>query len=78
MSLHQNVFNELQEDVKINEYLAFGDSKGNLVLYQNREPVFYDSYCYGQVCAIKFLETTLKFAIITSEGQLKIARFARL
>ena len=69
ISLHPSCFNEMSDDCpKVNEFLAFGDSLGNLVLYQNREPVFYEQYCFGQVCSLRFLKTSLVFAILTSEG----------
>ena len=60
------------------EFLMFGDTAGNLVLYKNREPVYHDQITYGQVVAVNFINISLIFAIMTSDGLLKICRFRPL
>lgn len=60
------------------EFLMFGDASGNLILFKNRKPVFQDQITYGQVAAIKFLNVSLNFALISSDGVLRICRFCPL
>ena len=77
--MHPSLFQESSENgPRVAEFLMFGDAAGNLVLYKNREPVFYDQITYGQVVAVNFLNISLIFAIMTSDGLLKICRFRPL
>ena len=70
--MHPAMFNDAQDNgPRVTEFLAFGDSSGNLVLYKNRKPVFYSQILsHGQVVAIKFMNVSLSFAVMTSDGVL--------
>lgn len=63
---------------RVAEFLTFGDSSGNLVLYKNREPVFHDQVTYAQVVALRFLDVSLTLAMMTSDGILKLCRLSPL
>ena len=74
--MHPSLFDAaIENGPRVTEYLTFGDASGNLVLYKNREPVFHDQITYGQVAAVKFLSVSLVFAIMTSDGVLRLSRF---
>ena len=78
-SLHPSIFQEGKANgPRAAEYLMFGDTAGNLVLYKNREPIFFDQVTYGNVASVKFLNASLMFAIMSSEGVLKVNRFSPL
>ena len=79
LSLHPSLFYEGKaKGPRAAEYLAFGDTAGNLILYKNREPVFFDQVTYGNVASVKFLNVSLMFALMTSDGVLKVNRFSPL
>ena len=79
LSLHPSMFNAAAEDCpRVTEFLMFGDAAGNLVLYKNRLPVFHEQVTSGQIAAVKFLNVSLVFAIMTSDGMLKLCRFRDL
>ena len=56
-------------------FIVYGDSHGNLILLKSSQPVFHDQFSNNQISALKMLNTSLDFAILTSDGVLKLCQF---
>ena len=55
-----------------------GDYSGNIILLKNREPVFIKQASNVQIVSVKILSVSLRFAVMTSDGVLKICHFTPL
>lgn len=62
---------------KVSEYLIFGDIRGSLAVLKDKRPQFFDlNFSAHQIASLRWLSANLQFAVLTTDGLLKLCQLS--